>query len=370
MVGQLGTKACLIAIMTLILAEINLLVSADPLCPASMYYPPYLIGEGTKQPDSALIVSGNQTEVKYCFPDPMTRQQLSVFQETSNVEKRYFWFALGVALFKGLDWYLKFDSIKNNCSHFGKGNGAKNNLSCVVDIISTIASWGGVAYKGGKYVKQYHQWISNNGWHILTHKREEIEEVKNMIELLEALVGANGHQLYSFEPGLWDTDIHIHHSLQGSNKRESINSDTLIESVMVHAHDENGNLHQYHVGDNHGAVHVAWMPIPAEQVVKRSDGRYETEKISGGGVEANLCRNDADSGVTNTGSDFRIWRTDVNCHKDFSGHSGVYLQGYDNNAQGTLFSASVAPYTNLKKGVLNKMTKCPHGIGHECGDKN
>lgn len=95
--------------------------------------------------------------------------------------------------------YLKFDSIKNNCHHFGKGNGAKNNLSCLVDIISTFPSWGGILYKGGKYLRDYHQWINNNGWHVLPHKREETVEVKDMNQHLKALVGVYNHKLYAFE---------------------------------------------------------------------------------------------------------------------------------------------------------------------------
>ncbi|KAK6869241.1 J domain-containing protein 1 [Candida tropicalis] len=114
--------------------------------------------------------------------------------------------------------------------------------------------------------------------------------------------------------------------------------------------------------DNYGQGH--------SEADKRSECRYGDEDISGdGGLEANLCRSElgADPGVLNSDDDYDTIDIDISCHQDIWSHSGVYAQIYDKNHLGTILSATIAPYTNDKKGTLNKMPMCSNGLKHQCG---
>lgn len=148
------------------------------------------------------------------------------------------------------------------------------------------------------------------------------------------------------------------------------NLDQLILAIMVSTILANNVTHQFVISDNNGSTYFRQHPNNQGHISKRSECRYGDEDISGdGGLEANLCRSElgADPGVLNSDDDYDTIDIDISCHQDIWSHSGVYAQIYDKNHLGTILSASIAPYTNDKKGTLNKMPMCSNGLKHQCG---
>lgn len=208
--------------------------------------------------------------------------------------------------------------------------------------------------------------MNSNGWHL---KRDMSGSVVADMEHFESIFNTSGHTVIEAAPVYFDRELYnyYHTNSTGYQRR----SEHMVSLLFLLEH-VNGAKQAQLWGDNAGSVYVNWLlKNLSSSLHKRSDGRYEDEELSGAGVEANLCEG-TQSGIgrSNTDGDYVTWRDDLKCHSDVMQHSGVYVQGYDNNAQGTMYSFAAAPYTDSKRGILNGMTQCPSGIGHQCGRTN
>lgn len=71
---------------------------------------PYIYYEGSEQPTEAFM-----TDSYGVYNICLAKDVADTF---TNVKKRYWWITLGLALYKTVDNYLKWENIVDSCSHF------------------------------------------------------------------------------------------------------------------------------------------------------------------------------------------------------------------------------------------------------------
>lgn len=350
---------------------------------------PYVIHETDLQPFS-LLNGSNSAWIDYDISECISVNGTSSLEARISLEKRYWWITLGLAFYKTADTILHWDNIYDECSHFT--GSWKNGVNCIWDVLSTFAAYGGWFHQNYAAILKAVSWVGHGGdvigpWGIFQKKDGmTLEYGFYTVDLSNNLipVPASINQTLS---SLLTTLFEGPHQLltvsyAAGNETGEVTVANLTHPIhnysdhtgLLFGYNLNGvNISYHFLSPKQGYTFYNMLPSDwGRHLTKRADEpRYEDEYFASSyGVTSNICHNGDDPGQSNLDGDFVTWRDDLKCHTDIGGHSGVYVQGYDNNAQGTLFSYSAAPYAPGKKNILLGMTVCPGGIGHECGRTN
>lgn len=278
---------------------------------------------------------------------PMIYPNTTAMSNTTSLEKRYNWWALGGYFEKALAgvgiWTLVasckawYDNGSENTSAAGKGG-------CVIGALSTLMVLSGAGVSAATWGARVGLTLAIINQHAVKRDLASPEVTQILIDYQTTMVNATG---LAMSPMFNETGDLMLHSKSGMPLMFGY-TPTGDGMVFTHAPHDGTNM-----------TYMAYGFVPPPSAIGKRDTYYNEEDFTSGGLEAGFFENQAsDGGYLNVQNDFGQMDHQVSCIFGSLANNALEYQIYDNNHHGTIASGRIRAYqydifdlSSLRRGV-------------------